>query len=117
MLSGRRKKRKKRRPRRSLVKINLKDKNPRETPRMRKDVVMTVECVTRLVILLQNGDSWVLNTNSPIDHTYYLYPVGFRIVLIEHCTNQEQVLGELTHDQTQETLHQVRSLAVHSQSE
>ena len=58
MLSGRRKKRKKRRPRRSLVKMNPKDKNPRETPRMRKDVVMIVECVTRLVILLQNGDSW-----------------------------------------------------------
>ena len=83
---------------------------------MRKDVVMNVECVTRLVILLQNGDSWVLNTNSPIDHAYYLYPVGFRIVLIEHCTNQEQALGELTHDQIQETLHQVRSfsLAIHS---
>ena len=58
MLSGRRKKRKKRRPRRSLVKINLKDKNLRETQRMRKDVEMNVECVTRLVILLQNGDPW-----------------------------------------------------------
>lgn len=75
MLPARRKKRKKRRPFRSLVKINLKDKNPREAQRMRKDVVMNVECVTR-------------------------------IVLIEHCTNQEQLLGELTHDQTQETLHQ-----------
>ena len=68
------------------------------------------------------GDCWetrvpVLKTNSPIDHTYYFYLVGFRIVLIEHCTNQEQVLGELTHDQTQETLHQVRYLAGHSQSE
>ena len=60
-----------------------------------------------------------LNTNSPIDYTYYFYLCwsGFRIVPIEHCTNQERVLGELTHDQTQETLHQVRSLAVHSQSE
>ena len=53
MLPARRKKRKKRRPFRSLVKINLKDKNPREAQRMRKDVVMNVECVTRLVILLQ----------------------------------------------------------------
>ena len=70
------------------------------------------------------GDSWetrvpVLNTNSPIDHTYYFYLwwPGFRIVPIEHCTNQERVLGELTHDQTQATLHQVRSLGIHSQSE
>ena len=53
MLPARRKKRKKRRPLRSLVKINLKDKNPREAQRMRKDVVMNVEYVTRLVILLQ----------------------------------------------------------------
>ena len=36
-----------------MVKINLKDKNPRETQRMRKDVVMNVDCVTRLAILLQ----------------------------------------------------------------
>ena len=85
---------------------------------------MNVECVTRLVILLQNGDSWetwvpVLDTNSPIDYTYYFYLCwpGFRIVPIEHCINQERVLGELTHDQTQETLHQVRSLGIHSQSE